>query len=391
MDTIFQNGSVWSEDHFVQADIVIRDGRIISVGNAGCATSPGSEKAERIDVRGKYILPGIIDCHWHLGMANDDPQTMSYYRCSPIEGAYRCASYAAEMIAGGFTTVRECGAMYGETVALRDFIQAGKLPGPRLVVCGSAISIPGGHMPSAVHVTGSQEARYATRQLLAEGVDFIKVMLTGGLGRSNEIPDTLEIDLDELEAICHEARRAGKPVAVHAHGRQAMKNAVACGVSTIEHATMLDDALADEIAEKGIFVVPTFSPYGLVAKYGRERGLDPAVCDSAARLYDAKCERFLRAYYRGIKIAYGRDVFYIAPGDVSGEMRFMEDAGVPRVEVIKSATSYAARAIGVDSFTGSIVPGKAADLVILGSDPLADLNAFNRDLEMVIKDGKRFR
>ena len=84
-------------------------------------------------------------------------------------------------------------------------------------------------------------------------------------------------------------------------------------------------------------------------------------------------------------------MFYIAPGDVSGEMRFMEDAGVPRAEVIKSATSYAAQAIGVDSFTGSITPGKAADLVVLGSDPLADLNAFNRDLEMVIKDGKRFR
>lgn len=178
LELIFRNGAVWQKDGFVRKDIRVSEKTITLVEDC----LPPSPGIQEYDLNGRFLLPGIIDCHWHLGMAADDPQTRAYYNAAPMEGAYMCAGYAKRMLYAGFTTVRECGAMYGETAALRDSIRKGQLEGPRLLVCGSAISIPGGHMPSAVHISGPEEARRAAREQLAQGADFLKVMLTGGLG-----------------------------------------------------------------------------------------------------------------------------------------------------------------------------------------------------------------
>ncbi|MCI9577835.1 MAG: amidohydrolase family protein [Oscillibacter sp.] len=381
MELIFRNGAVWQKDGFVSKDVRI-SGETIALVEDRLPPCPG---VEEFDLRGRFLLPGIIDCHWHLGMAMDDPQTGAYYNATPMQGAYMCAGYARRMLHAGFTTVRECGTMYGETAALRDAIAKGQLEGPRLLVCGSAISIPGGHMPSAVHVSGPEEARRAAREQLAQGADFLKVMLTGGLGRTNEIPDTVEIDLDELQAICREGRRAGKQVACHAHSKKAMMNAAEAGASTIEHATMLDQEVVERLLEKHIAIVPTFSPYGLVARIGERYHIPPEVRQSAQRLFEIKCERFHLARRQGVPILYGRDIFLIEPEDIAGEMIFMQQAGMSAPEVIRSATDTAADFLGIS--TGSIQPGRDADLILLTQNPLDDLSRFNTSLAGVMKAG----
>lgn len=381
---LLKNGWLWKQGAFHRKDVRIEQGRISRI-EVNISENPG-EKV--IDITDKYILPGIIDCHWHLGMAYDDPNTGVYYHATPMQGAYICASYALRMLKAGFTTVRECGTMFGETVELRNAIKKGLMQGPRLLVCGSAISIPGGHMPSAVHVSGPEEARRASRELLAQDVDFLKVMLTGGLGRTNEIPDTVEIDLDELEAICREGKRVNKQVACHAHGKTAMLNAIKAGASTIEHATMLDNEVIEGLLEKNMAIVPTFSPYGLVAERGKDYGIPQEVRDSAARLFEEKCRRFENAVRQGVNILYGRDVYLIAPEDISGEMIFMENAGMKAADIIQSATENAAEFLGIQRETGMIETGRSADLIVLNENPLEDLNYFNEQRSLVLKEGQ---
>ena len=387
MKAIFRNGQVWQTDHFVPVDVAVNGSSIQRVGSS----LPTLPDYQEIDISGKYLLPGIIDCHWHLGMVMDDPQTRVYYDGNAIEGAYRCASFAKRMLYAGFTTVRECGTMFSETAALRDAIRSGLLEGPNLIVCGSALSIPGGHMPSAVHVSGPDEARRAAREQLAQGADFLKVMLNGGLGRTNEIPDTVEIDLDELQAICHEGHRTGKQIACHAHSRQAMLNAIAAGATTIEHATMLDGQIVDGLLEKDMSICPTFAPYGLVAQIGSQYNIPTEVQQSAALLFDIKCERFGLALDQGVRIIYGRDNFLIEPEDISGEMCFMQDAGMSPAHIIRSATDIAAEALGIGSHTGSIAPEKNADMIIMDQNPLDDLRRFNTNIVCVIQGGRWVR
>ena len=384
MNVILRNGQVWQKSSFEKMDLLISDGKIRELGQM----IPKQQGTEEMDLTGYYILPGLIDCHWHIGMAGDDPQTEVYYRATPMQGAYRSAGYARRLLYGGFTTVRECGSMFSETAALRDAIRAGDLEGPRLLVCGRALRIPGGHMPCSLEVSGPEEARRAAREQLAQGADFLKVMLTGGLGRTNEVPDTVEMDLDELQAVCREGHRTGKAIACHAHSKRAMMNAILAGATTIEHATMLDAEVVDGLLKNDMAIVPTFAPYGLVARYGERYGVPAEVRESAARLYDIKCERFALAHKQGVKILYGRDVFLIEPENAAEEMLFMQQAGMSAAEVIRSATDLAAKELGLGQETGSLEAGKCADLLVLSGDPLKDLRYFDTALTAVMKDGR---
>lgn len=197
----------------------------------------------------------------------------------------------------------------------------------------------------------------------------------------------MEIDLDELQAICREGHRVGKQIACHAHSKKAMMNAAEAGASTIEHATILDQELVEKLLEKHIAIVPTFSPYGLVAQIGEQYQIPPEVRQSAQRLFELKCERFHLARRQGVTILYGRDVFLIEPEDIAGEMIFMQQAGMSAAEVIRSATDIAAGFLGIGSETGSIQPDRDADLIILTQNPLEDLRRFNTSLTGVMKSG----
>lgn len=385
MKTYFKNGLIWQNDRFVPLDLVIEGERIFYAG----PSIPPEEDAQVVDVTGRYLLPGVIDCHAHVTMVGGDHHMAVFFsenECElTLEGAINCK----KMVRHGITSARDCGGKYWETMALRDFIQRGAIPGPRLLCSGTPLKVVGGHEPG-LDVTGPEEARRAARQLIRDGVDFIKVMITGGLGKVGEDPGVVEMELDEVRAIVQEAHKRGKKVACHCHSRAGMELLLDAGADSIEHATYLDPEINKRIIEQGVFVVPTFTPYEIAAASEIGCGILPDAILNSRTIIGEKRLRLKQAYEQGVQIAFGRDSggFFMDQGEFADEMLYMQSAGMPAAAVIQSATENAAKCLGVWQNAGSLEPGKYADILFLTENPLNDLSAFRKNLEKVYFGGK---
>lgn len=385
MITLFKNGNIWKDSGFVTSDLAIDDSHIIFTG-----TIPKDFVCDRvIDVAGQYLLPGIIDCHAHVTMVGGSRHMAVFFQensCElTIEGMLNCKRMAEH----GITSARDCGGKGMETLALRDFINSGKLIGPRLLCCKTPVKVVGGHEPGC-DITGPYEARETTRRFLYEGADFIKAMITGGLGKAGEDPGAVEMDLDEIQAIVTEAKRHHKKVACHCHSREGMELLLEAGADSIEHATYLDPEINERIIRQGVYIVPTFTPYEIAAAYGEERGLLMDTVLAARSIIGEKRNRFRQAYEQGVKVAFGRDSggFFMDQGEFADEMLYMEQAGMKRADIIQSATEHAAKLLGIWDDTGSLDTGKCADILFLTADPLEDLTAFRNSLGRVCLNGR---
>ena len=378
-----QNGRVWQGRAWQPADLLVEDGKITEI--APKVEAPADRV---IDAAGKYVLPGIIDCHVHLSM-NGGPHPMAdLSKCSESDAVLTDVLSAEELVRAGITTVRECGGIGRETVVVRDAIRAGRIQGPRVITCVGAIKIPGGHFFGA-EVTGPQEARRAARDYIAQGGQFIKLMATGGLGKVGEKPGVVELDVDEMAAAIGEGRKHGMASAAHCHSKEGMMNALAAGVTTLEHCTFLDEEVVDKILEQDVFMVPTFSPYCQMERYGLEGGVSPYMCQMSKEICAYKNATFPLAYQKGVKIAFGRDAGapLVKHAEYYREMLYMEEAGMSREDIIVSATETAARALQIDGETGSLEVGKCADILVLDADPLEDLCNFSK-VHTVIAAGR---
>lgn len=380
-----QNGMVWQKDSFVSQDLVI-DGACIAY--AGPPIPPEADSSV-LDASGQYLLPGIIDCHAHVTMVGGSHHMATFFaenECElTLEGAINCE----KMVRHGITTARDCGGKRRETFALRDFIRKGAILGPRLLCSGTPLKIVGGHEPG-FNVTGPVEARRAARQFLYEGADFIKVMITGGLGKAGEDPGAVEMEPDEIAAIVCEAHKRGKKVACHCHSRAGMEILLDAGADSIEHATYLDPEINTRIIEQGVYVVPTFTPYEIAAASEIGCGILPDAILNSRAIIGEKRRRLKEAFEQGVPIAFGRDSggFFMDQGEFADEMLYMQNAGMPAAAIIQSATENAAKCLGIWDETGSLEAGKSADLLFLKKDPLEDLTAFRNDLEKVCVSGK---
>jgi imidazolonepropionase-like amidohydrolase len=239
--------------------------------------------------------------------------------------------------------------------------------------------------------TGPNEARARVREFLRDGVDFIKTMVTGGLGKPGEEPGNLEMEFEELAAIVDEAKKHNRKVACHCHSKKGMELVVSAGADSIEHATFLDQEINEKIIEKGIYIVPTFIPYVNFAEKGEENGALMDTVLAARVIMKEKTRRFGEACRQGVKIAFGRDSggFMMDQGEYADEMACMERAGMTKADVIQSATENAARLCGIFDKTGSLAEGKYADLIILDKDPLKDLLSFRHALWAVFAEGTK--
>ncbi len=383
MKTLIKNGQVWIKNDWEKVDVLISGKRISKV-----AENISDEEAEVIDAKNKFVLPGVIDCHVHLSM-NGGPHPMADMgKSREAEALLTALRSCDELLKAGVTTVRECGGIGLESVIIRDAIKAEKMDGPRIITCGKAIKIPGGHFAGA-EVTGAQEARYAARTLIRDGAQFIKLMATGGLGKIGEKPGVVELDVDEMKAAIGEGRKHGMAAAAHCHSKEGMMRAMEAGVTTLEHCTFIDDEVIDKMLENDIFFVPTFSPYTQMSRYGAESGVSPYMCQMSKDICAYKNSTFHLACERGVKIAFGRDAG--APltkhADYTIEMADMENAGMSKKDIIISATETAAKALQIWEETGSITEGKFADIVILNADPLDDLANY-KQLDAVFAEGK---
>jgi imidazolonepropionase-like amidohydrolase len=368
--------------------VVVDGGRIVAI-EAGYRT-PGAGDTV-IDLRGSTLMPGLMDMHVHLTSEYSRSSAGDGFRKNGTDVALDGAMFAERTLQAGFTTVRDLGDTFLASIALRNAINAGKVPGPRVFAAGKSIATTGGHAdptngwaqhlggrdvgPAEGVVNGPEQAAQAVRQRYKDGSDVIKITATGGV---------LSIAKNGLVAT---ARDYGFTVAAHAHGAEGLKRAVRAGVDTIEHGTFMDEEGMKLMKERGTWYVPTITAGRWVFDRSQEPGFFPEIVrPKAATIGPLIQSTFGKAYKSGVKILFGTDTGVSAHGDTAREFVLMVEAGMPAMAAIQSATSLPAKFLGIDEQLGSVQVGKTADLVAVPGDPLADITAMQR-LHFVMKDG----
>lgn len=360
-----------------------------------------------IDLSDSVVLPGLMDMHVHLSFQQSG--TSSYlkrYTQNEADAALSGAHYAEKTLMAGFTTVRNLGDGFNETVALRNAINAGIATGPRIYTAAKSIATTGGHAdpsnglsrhlrphvgPQDGVVNGVSEARQAVRQRYQDGADVIKITATGGVlsvAKSGQNPQFMT---DELDAIVDTANDYGMTVAVHAHGKEGMIRAIKAGVTSIEHGTYMDKEVMKLMKKHGTYYVPTILAGEFVAEKAKIDGYFPDIVrPKAAAIGPLIKATFGNAYKEGVKIAFGTDSGVSAHGDNGQEFGLMVEAGMPPAEAIKAATLHTAELLGIENQLGTLEAGKLADIVAVKDNPLENIRALE-NVQFVMKGGKVYK
>jgi imidazolonepropionase-like amidohydrolase len=377
--------------------IVIEDGKIVSVGASAEAKPPSD--AVRIELPDATVLPGLIDAHTHLTM---DPK-FGYEELGlsiPRETLIG-AKNARATLQAGFTTVRNVGASGYSDVALRDAINAGDVPGPRMLVSGPPLTITGGHadnnlLPFEYHATsdgvadGVDGVRHMVRQDIKYGADMIKFMASGGVLSKGDNPQASQYTLEEMKAIVDEAHRLGRKVAAHAHGAQAILWASEAGVDSIEHGSYIDDADIAEMKKNGTYLVPTLYLADWFMENADRNHVPDFLLVKAKAVMPAARKNIAHAFASGVKVAFGTDAAVYPHGQNAHEFAVMVKMGLTPLGAIQAATVNAADLLGWPGKVGSLDPGAWADIVAVNGDPLKDVTTLEH-VKFVMKGGEVVR
>jgi imidazolonepropionase-like amidohydrolase len=371
--------------------IRIADGKIASIA-AGFIDPPAG--ARLIDLKDKFVLPGLIDCHVHLtGQLGPGQRLAMVEDSNPkvgLDGAHR----ARLTLAAGFTTVRDLGARQPEVIyALRDAIAEGKVPGPRILCVGAILSPTGGHgqtygfrhdvcacVQSSIGVCdGVDGCRRAVRVQVAQGADAIKFVATGGVLSNLRAGVDQQFTTEEIRTIVETAHQLGRRVSAHAHGLAGINAALAAGVDSIEHGSFLDDTSIALFLERGAFHVPTLIAGMTVFEMARSGTvLTPAQAEKAMIVGERIKAALGRSYKAGVPIAFGTDMGVGPHGQNAREFALMTEAGMTCADAITSATVTAAELLDISDTAGTLAPGKSADIIAVDADPLADIRELER-------------
>lgn len=380
---------------FTQDAIGIDDSKIVKLGG----TARPSNEDSIIDLKGGWILPGLIDCHVHLTQPTDSCDYLGHAKRTDAEVALFTAKAAERTLLSGITTIREVGGWNFVEIAIRDAINRGEYAGPRMLVAGHILSITTAGMdlyPGMYEIADGVDAvKVAARKQLAHGADLIKVMATGAvLSPESEDPRSIQYSLEELKAAVEIAEDNYKHVAAHAHACRGIANAVAAGCSSIEHGTYADDAVLREMAAKGVFLVPTQCT--LDAMLNSKEAMATMPPHQVTRMLESgktSAEAIRRAYELGVPIAMGTDAG--TPGNHHGEnwqelIVMVRDCGLSAIDSIRAATINAAKLIRRGDKLGQIQEGFTADLVAYAANPLDDIKAV-AEAGFVMKDGHVYK
>ena len=377
-----------------QASILIADGRIAEIGDAD-----GEPPAGALDLDGRTVLPGLIDAHTHV--VSDVSRSPGFGPPAPLKGEeprprelgwFVLANTARALLEGGVTTVRDVGSYDDEAIVLRRAIELGIVDGPRILSCGRIISAtaPGGALFGSMYreADGPDDMRKAVREQIRRGAHFVKIMATGARSVVREDPEPAQMTREEVRAVVDEAHRMGMRVAAHAEGLGGARLAVEEGVDTIEHGLSLHRApeLLAQMAERGIVLVPTLSTFhDLAERFTSD--FPPVLVEQAKRQLEEAYLTLVAARSAGVVLAMGFDSG--PPGANALELVRMVEGGLSPLEGIEAATRGSALALGREDI-GALEQDRAADLVIVSGDPLADVRVLTQPegIWLVLKEGR---
>jgi imidazolonepropionase-like amidohydrolase len=382
--------------------IVVEGKKIVSVSEGFLTPAKGDVV---INLKDRTVMPGLIDSHVHLESETNPGAYLDRFVKNPGDVAYQALVYAKKNLMAGFTTVRDLGGTH-VVISLRNAINKGLVEGPRIFTAGVTIGTTGGHAddtngineafkkdlgPEDGVVNGIADAAKAVRQRYKEGSDLIKITATGGVLSYAKDGAGAQFTDEEVRTIVQTAKDYGFKVAAHAHGKEGMKRAVLGGVSSIEHGTFMDEEVMELMKKMGTYYVPTVIAGRSVADSSKIPNYYPEmVAKKAAAIGPIIQGTFGKAYKSGVKIAFGTDAGVFGHGKNGYEFILMNEAGMPVLEAIKSATVNAADLLGQSDLIGSIEAGKAADIIAVPGDPVADVKLMTK-VNFVMKDGKVYK
>mgnify|MGYP003629412584 CR=1 FL=1 len=394
-----------NSDKVMSEVTVVVDGNKIREIHQGYIT--GGQLDELVDLKTHTLMPGLMDMHTHVTSQHNGPSSyMERFTLNEADYAIKGVQYAKRTLLAGFTTIRNLGDGYNESVALRNAINKGVVEGPRIFTAAKSIATTGGHAdptngtakkiqgdPGATDgvINGVAEARKAVRQRYKDGADLIKITATGGVlsvAKSGQNPQFMD---DELKAIVDTAKDYGMTIAVHAHGKEGMERAIKAGVTSIEHGTYMDKQTFKLMKKHQTYYVPTVMAGNWVAEKAKIDGFFPElVRPKAATIGPLILQTLANAHKAGVKIAFGTDSGVSAHGDNGLEFVLMVEAGMKPIEAIRAATYHGAILIDQLDSLGTIEDGKLADLVAVSGDPLDDIKRMQQ-ISFVMKNGQIYK
>lgn len=371
------------------AGLLIDDSKIEKVGSAD--EFHLESDTEIVDLSGKTVMPGMINCHVHITMEPvGDPFATKQ---SDATIAFHAVSNAKKYLKAGVTYVKDMGAPNFINIDIRNAVNSGLIEGTRILASGKCLTMTGGHgWQMGRECDGVDEVRKAAREQLRAGADFLKIMATGGVMTPGVEPGSPQLNQDEIEAAVIEAHKVGKKISTHAQGATGIKNAVLAGVDSVEHGIYLTDEIIEAMLKRGTYLVPTLNAPYFIVENGIEAGIPAYMVEKSKRVIEAHVRSFQMAKAAGVKIAMGTDgsTPFNGPEKTAFELSLMIKAGLTPMEAIIASTKSAAELLGVDKDFGTLEAGKTADFIVLNEDPLLNIDTLMNVAE-VYKDGKKIK
>ena len=377
--------------------------QLVVFDDAGVITATGPASTTALpagviprDLSALTCLPGLIDVHVHLTHNASDHGYRALGISVPREATIGVKNARLTLMAG-FTSVRNVGAQGFTDVAVRDAVDAGDVPGPRMQVSGPLIGITGGHcdenlLPYEYHKTadgvadGPWAGRAKVREIIKYGADLIKICASGGVLSKGDAAGAEQLTLEEMQAIVSEAHKLGRKVAAHAHGTQAIKDAIVAGVDSVEHSSLIDDEGIKLAKAHGTYLVFDIYNDDFILGEGLKNGMLPESIEKEKKIGRLQRENFRKAVKAGARMAFGTDAGVYPHGWNAKQFRHMVKWGLTPMQAIQSATTSAADLIGWKDKVGQLAPGFYADLVAVPTDPLADITVLEK-IPFVMKGG----